>query len=289
MTRTEDIHVSHRLSRSSAIASTAILLLGLAGCGSATGTASPSGPAQAAVSLAPTPSSGSTLTPTSSPTPSVAPTPRPTPDLSGPIDPAKFTATIDNPWLPFVPGTVFTYTGTKDGEAAVDVVTVTARTAVIDGVTCVLIEDRLKLRDVLEEETVDYYTQDVFGNVWYFGEDTKELDAKGRVTSREGTWHAGVDGAVPGVFMEAEPTIGNDYAQEFYKGHAEDHFRVKSLTASVTVPAGSYTGVLLTEEWTPLEPDVLDNKYYVKGIGEVREVAVKGPREELRLVKVDRP
>jgi hypothetical protein len=281
--------MSHRLSRSFAIVSTAILLLGLAGCGSTTGTVAPAGTAQAAVSPAPTASPSPIPTAPPSPTPSVAPTPRPTPDLSGRIDPAKFTATIDNPWLPFVPGTVFTYTGTKDGEAAVDVVTVSAKTAVIDGVTCVLIEDRLKLGGVLEEETTDYYTQDVFGNVWYFGEDTKELDAKGRVTSREGTWHAGVDGAVPGVFMEADPTIGNEYLQEFYKGHAEDHYRVKSLTASVTVPAGAYTGVLLTEEWTPLEPDVLDNKYYVKGIGEVREVAVKGPREELKLVKVDRP
>jgi hypothetical protein len=281
--------MSHRLSRPSAIASAAILLLGLTGCGSTSSTATPGGTAQAIPSPAPVASTSPPPTALPSPTATVAPTARPTPDLSGRIDPANFTATVDNPWLPFVPGSVFTYTGTKDGKAAVDVVTVTAKTAVIDGVTCVLIEDRLKLNGVLEEETVDYYTQDLAGNVWYFGEDTKELDAKGRVTSREGTWHAGVDGAVPGVFMEADPVIGNAYLQEFYKGHAEDHYRVKSLTESVTVPAGAYTGVLLTEEWTPLEPDVLDNKYYVKGIGEVREVAVKGPREELKLVKVEHP
>jgi hypothetical protein len=281
--------MSHRLSRPSAIASAAILLLGLTGCGSTSSTATPGGTAQAIRSPAPVASTSPPPTALPSPTTTVAPTARPTPDLSGRIDPANFTATVDNPWLPFVPGSVFTYTGTKDGKAAVDVVTVTAKTAVIDGVTCVLIEDRLKLNGVLEEETVDYYTQDLAGNVWYFGEDTKELDVKGRVTSREGTWHAGVDGAVPGVFMEADPVIGNAYLQEFYKGHAEDHYRVKSLTASVTVPAGAYTGVLLTEEWTPLEPDVLDNKYYVKGIGEVREVAVKGPREELKLVKVEHP
>jgi hypothetical protein len=288
MTRTEGIHMSHRLSRSSAMASIAVLVLSLAGCGSTTGTVAPTGTVQAAVSP-PTVAPSPIPTAPPSPTPTAAPTPRPTPDLSGNIDPANFTATIDNVWLPFVPGTVFTYTGTKDGKAGVDVVTVTGKTAVIDGVACVLIEDRLKLNGVLEEETVDYYTQDLAGNVWYFGEDTKELDAKGRVTSREGSWHAGVDGAVPGVFMEADPVIGNAYLQEFYKGHAEDHYRVKSLTASVTVPAGAYTGVLLTEEWTPLEPDVLDNKYYVKGIGEVREVAVKGPREELKLVKVEHP
>lgn len=232
---------------------------------------------------------GSSTTAPATPQPTVAQTPAPTPDLSGPIDPANFTTTIDNPWLPFIPGTVFTHRGAKDGKRAVDITTVTSKTALIDGVTCVVIEDRLELGGVLEEQTVDYYAQDLAGNVWYFGEDTRELDTKGRVVSTEGSWHAGVAGAVPGIFMEANPTIGNAYAQEFYKGHAEDHFRVKSLTASVEVPLGSYTNVLLTEEWTPLEPAVLDNKYYVRGIGEVREVAVKGPAEELVLVKVEHP
>jgi hypothetical protein len=89
--------------------------------------------------------------------------------------------------------------------------------------------------------------------------------------------------------MEADPVVGHEYVQEFYRGHAEDHYRVKSLSASVDVPSGSYPDAQLTEEWTPLEPDVLDNKYYVRGIGEVREVAVKGPTEELRLVKVEGP
>jgi hypothetical protein len=228
-------------------------------------------------------------TPVATAAPSVAEAPPPTPDLSSASDPANFTATVDNPWLPFIPGTVFTYTGIKDGKPAVDVVTVTAKTAVIDGVTCVVIEDRLELDGVLEEETRDYYTQDLDGNVWYFGEDTKELDAKGRVVSREGTWHAGVHGAMAGVFMEANPTVGNEYAQESYAGHAQDQFRVKSLTATVDVPFGAFTDALLTEEWTPLEPDILDNKFYVRGLGEVREVTVKGPTEELRLVKVERP
>ena len=179
--------------------------------------------------------------------------------------------------------------GTKDGKAAVDVVTVTAKTAVIGGVTCLVIEDKLTLDGALEEETADYYTQDLAGNVWYFGEDTKELDAKGKVVSREGSWHAGVDGAVPGIFMEANPAVGHEYTQELYQGHAEDHYRVKRLDAAVDVPFGSFTGAQLTEEWTPLEPDVLDNKVYVQGIGEVSEVAVKGPTEELRLVKVEHP
>ena len=89
--------------------------------------------------------------------------------------------------------------------------------------------------------------------------------------------------------MEASPVVGHTFRQEFYPGHAEDHFEVVSLSATVIVPYGTFRHALRTKEWTPLEPDVIDNKYYVRGIGEVREVTVKGPREELFLVRVKRP
>jgi hypothetical protein len=207
---------------------------------------------------------------------------------AGSFDPSRFVAVIDNPWFPLRPGMTWTYTGTKDGEPALDVVTVTNRTRVVDGVTCVVVQDRLKLNGRLEERTLDYYAQDDAGNVWYVGEDTAELDEHGNVTSREGTWHSGVDGASAGIFMEASPTVGRALTQEYYAGHAEDHFKVIDLAAPVTVPFGSFHDALLTEEWTPLEPDVLDHKYYVRDIGEIREVAVKGPTEELRLVSFSR-
>jgi len=199
-------------------------------------------------------------------------------------DPANFVAVIDNPWLPMKPGAVLRYTGTKDGKRAKDVTTVTSRTQVVAGVTCIVVDDKLWLNGKLEETTLDYYVQDVAGNVWYFGEDTQELDANGNIVSTEGSWHAGVDGAVPGIFMEANPVVGHAFQQEYLAGSAEDHFEVLSLSESVTVPAGSYADALLTKEWTPLEPDVLDHKWYVQGIGEVRELAVKGPKEELSLV-----
>jgi hypothetical protein len=205
------------------------------------------------------------------------------------IDPARFTVTIDNPWFPLKPGTVFTYRGTKDGERAVDVFKVTAETIVVDGVTCLVIEDQLTLNGIVEERTRDYYTQDVDGNVWYFGEDTAELDEHGNIVSTEGTWHAGIDGALPGIFMTAQPRVGESYLQEFYRGHAEDHFEVVALAANVKVPFGTFSNALQTKEWTPLEPDVVDNKYYVRGLGEVKEVSVKGPLERLELVKVVRP
>jgi hypothetical protein len=184
------------------------------------------------------------------------------------------------------PGTTLVYTGTKDGKNALDVSVTTARTAVIDGVTTRVVEDRLYLDNVLAERTSDYYAQDRCGNVWYFGEDTAELDRKGHVVSTEGSFHAGVDGARPGVFMQAAPEVGRIFRQEWYAGHAEDQYRVVRLAVRVRVPYCTARNALRTEETTSLEPDVVDNKYFVPGVGEVKEVAVKGPVEELDLIEI---
>ena len=202
------------------------------------------------------------------------------------IDPKRFSPRVDNPLFPLVVGRTMVYTGVKDGKKALDLVQATARTKVIDGVRTRVVEDRLYLNNVLQERTSDYYAQDRCGNVWYFGEDTAELDRHGKVVSTEGTWHAGVDGAQPGVVMQAHPQLGRRFRQEWYQGHAEDVFRVVSRSSRITVPYGSFRHVLRTEETNALEPDVLDNKYYVEGIGEVAELSVKGPREALRLVEI---
>ena len=272
------------MARRIAITAWVALTMVVAGCASAGPSNSPVVPAS------PAPISTATAAPSSSPEAASA-TPAgsaPSPGASVALSPSDFTSTVDNPWFPLPPGLKLTYHGTKDGKRAVDVNTVSDRTAVIAGVTCRTVDDRLYLDGVLEEKTTDYYVQDRFGNVWYFGEDTAELDPKGKVLNREGTWHAGIDGAVPGIFMEADPTVGHAFPQEYYAGHAEDHFEVVSLSSDVTVPFGSFSGALQTKEWTPLEPDVLDQKNYVKGIGEVLEVAVKGPVEKLELVNVER-
>jgi hypothetical protein len=202
------------------------------------------------------------------------------------IDPADFSPNVTNPWFPLTPGRTLVYTGTKDGRPALDLFAATRRTKLIGGVRTRVVEDRLYLANVLHERTSDYYAQDRCGNVWYFGEDTAELDRHGKVVSTEGTWHFGVDGAQPGVFMQAHPQLGRQFRQEWYRGHAEDVFKVIDRNAAVTVPAGTFGHALRTAEWTALEPDVLDNKFYIRGIGEVAEVSVKGPREALRLVEV---
>ncbi len=200
---------------------------------------------------------------------------------------SAYSARVTNEWFPLEPGTAYVYTGAKDGKAVRDVMTVTRRTTTIAGVPCVVVHDRLYLKDGrLAERTTDWYTQDKKGNVWYFGEDTAELDSSGKVASTEGSWKTGVDGAKPGIFMPAHPQVGQSGRQEFYKGHAEDHFRVVSLFATVLPP--STKNALLTQEWTPLEPGVLDHKLYARGIGTVMERTVKGGDEHLELVSVRR-
>ena len=205
------------------------------------------------------------------------------------IAPTDFSATVDNPWFPLQPGSTRVSTGVKDGKAARDVYTVTSDVKVIDGVPTRIVRDDLFLDGRLEETTIDYYTQYKTGTVWYFGEDTKTLDANGKVTGTAGSWRAGVDGAQPGVFMEANPVRGHQFRQEYLKGQAEDHYQVLNLTSSVTVPYGTFHDAILTKEWTPLEPDVLDHKYYVRGVGQVQEISVKGPTEGLDLVEFHTP
>jgi hypothetical protein len=202
------------------------------------------------------------------------------------LDRAGFSPNVTNPYFPLRPGTTFVYRGTKDGRQAIDLFVPTTRTRVIDGVTTRVVEDRLYLDGVLEERTSDYYAQDSCGNVWYFGEDTAELDARGKVKSTEGSFHAGVNGAQPGVYMPATPAPGPWYRQEWAPGHAEDRFKVVSTSASVSAADGKHRNALRTEERTALEPGVVDNKYYVRGIGQVAELSVKGPNEKLTLVEV---
>jgi hypothetical protein len=202
------------------------------------------------------------------------------------IDPADFSPNVTNPYFPLPPGKTFVYAGTKDGKKALDIFVPTSRTRVIDGVTTRVVEDRGYLNNRLRERTSDYYAQDRCGNVWYFGEDTAERDRHGHVISTEGSFHAGVDGAEPGVFMQAHPQLDRKFRQEWYQGHAEDQFRLIDRSTPVTVPYGSFDHALRTRETTVLEPAVVDNKYYVQGIGEVAELSVKGPREAFRLVEI---
>ena len=139
-----------------------------------------------------------------------------------------FTARVTNPYYPLLPGMRWEYRGVKDGRPLRDVVVVTKRIERIGGVPCAVVIDRGYVDGRLAESTIDWFAQDGNGTVWYFGEATQEVDRQGRVTSTEGSWRAGTDGARQGVFMPAHPHVGQSFAQEHYPGHAEDHFKIVS-------------------------------------------------------------
>lgn len=216
---------------------------------------------------------------------------RPTPIQSGAgpgwpstLTPRDFVARVTNPYYPLIPGSVYRYAGLDGATKTTDVVSVTHRTRTILGVRTTVVHDVVSVRGRPTERTDDFYVQDRRGNVWYFGEDTATLDADGRVKSREGSFIAGRRGARPGVLVPRRPRVGQTGRQESLKGLAEDQFKILSLHAAVSVPFVSSTHALRTEETSPIEPGVVDNKFYVRGIGSVREVTVKGPKELLRLV-----
>src|SRR5919202_5134747 len=206
---------------------------------------------------------------------------------SSSIKPSDFTTTIDNKYFPLKPGTTFVYQGKTNKGTEGDVVAVTSNTKRIMGVDCVVVNDKVTEEGKLTEQTYDWYAQDKQGNVWYFGEDSKELK-NGKVTRTEGSWEAGKNGAKPGIIMQAQPKVGETYHQEYYKGEAEDMAKVLDLNGSTKVPYGSFNHVLVTNEWTPLEKGVAEHKYYAPGVGNVKEAASKGPPETLQLVDVKR-
>jgi hypothetical protein len=183
--------------------------------------------------------------------------------------------------MPLAPGTVTMFEG--PGEQVV--VTVTDRTKTIAGVETVVVHDQAFDGKLVVEDTEDYYAQDAAGNVWYFGEVTGECD-HGTVTSREGSWEAGVDGAQPGVVMLADPRVGDTYRQEFYAGAAEDQATVLKLDGTVSGPTGSYTDVLVTEDITPLEPDLNEHKSYARGVGVVQEETITPEPGIVALIRV---
>jgi hypothetical protein len=204
------------------------------------------------------------------------------------IDPANFVRHVDNAFFPLVPGTRWVMKGEGESAGEVTVTKVTTDTKTILGVVCTVVRDEVDADGELQELTLDWYAQDADGNVWYFGEDTAEYK-NGQVTTRAGAWEAGVDGAQPGIIMPAEPIVGLTYRQELLAGEAEDMAKAVKLGASADTPVGSYTDVLVTEDWTPLEPGVVERKFYAPGVGLVMERGISGGQSLSRLTEFSPP
>lgn len=191
------------------------------------------------------------------------------------LDPAQIAATIDNPYMPLSIGSRWRYEGDSDGEHEVIEVVVTPDRKTVMGISVFVVRDVVTVDGEVVEDTDDWFTQDTAGNVWYLGEESKEYD-NGVVVGTEGSWEAGVDGALPGIVMPADPRVGDVYRQEFLLGEAEDMMKISGIGGTLTVGATTYTDVLTTRDWTPLEPDVIEEKSYAAGVGMIRESHVAG-------------
>lgn len=201
------------------------------------------------------------------------------------IDSTNFQAKIDNPFFPLVPGTTFMYTERIGHDSLENEITVTHDTKRILGVDCVVVHDVVRKKGVVKEDTFDWYAQDKQGNVWYFGEATREFQGHGKVVT-EGSWEAGVDGAMAGMYMKGQPAVGEPYRQEYYAGHAEDMGQIVGMSDSVTVPWGSFFPCVKTKDWSLLEAGH-EFKWYAKGVGYVRAESTAG--EVSVLVSVTKP
>ena len=189
-----------------------------------------------------------------------------------------------NPFFPLVPGTTFIYEGGDE----IITVEVTHEIKEILGVSCIVVRDVVEENGEVIEDTFDWYAQDIDGNVWYFGEISQEFE-DGELVGVEGSWKAGVEGAKQGIIMKADPQVGDVYRQEFALGNAEDMGRVTDVNGDESSPAASCDGeCLVIDDFTPIEPDALENKYYAPGIGFILEVKPEtGERVELTEIIIE--
>jgi hypothetical protein len=241
-----------------AVASVAVLLPALAGCGSSGGDSSAA--QQSGTNTFPQSSEPSNL------------------------DPADFSTNIDNPYWPMPVGATWhVHVSNPEGESLQETITVTDQTKrIADGVTARVVRDVVYDHGTPTEITDDWYAQDSDGNIWYFGENTAEFHNGEKDTS--GSFEAGRDGADAGVAMPAHPYVGLTYREEYYKGQAEDRSKVLAVDQQVQSPAGHFTGAILTDDYSPIEPDISEYKLYAKGVGPVVAVSVSGESEREDLV-----
>jgi len=202
------------------------------------------------------------------------------------INPSDFSHIINNRYLTFTPKTKYVYEGEVEEGIERTEVYVTEEEKEVMGVKTTVVWDRVWLNGSLIEDTKDWYAQDKDGNVWYFGEESKEI-VLGEVVSTEGSWETGVDGAKPGIVMKANPKIGEVYYQEYYKGFAEDKAEIISLNEKITTPIGTFDNCLQTKDWNPLEPGGDEEyKYYCPKIaGVASEVGIESG-EQVKLIEL---
>ena len=199
------------------------------------------------------------------------------------VDAADFVTGIDNQWLQFSPRSTWVYESVGGEEVERIDVVVLDETREVMGIPATVVRDTVTVDGELVEDTYDWYAQDIDGNVWYLGEETAEYE-NGEVISTAGAWEAGVDGALPGIVMLADPDVGDAYRQEYYPGEAEDMAEVARVGVTEELADESFEDLVVIEEWTPLEPEVVEEKSYSAGVGVVLEEVIEGGSGRIELV-----
>jgi hypothetical protein len=261
----------------------ALAVIAVVGCGPSGGaTSTPAASPSASPAYVATSSPEAGLESSASPAPMALPQGSDVIDL----DPALFEGVpLDHPFWPMSVGSHWVYAETHgEGNEQQVEVTVLDETKDILGIQATVVHDIVTLDGKAIEDTLDWYAQDLSGNLWYLGEDTKEYQ-EGVVVSTKGSWVAGVDGAQAGIILPANPEVGMNYRQEYYAGRAEDAAEVLGLDERVEVPAGMFEGCLKTRDFTPLDPGVEEEKYYARGVGPVQVIQTKGGASTERLIE----
>lgn len=197
----------------------------------------------------------------------------------------NFVQGIDNPYYPLTPGSRWVYEASIPGGGTERIeIEVFQETRQVMGVEATIVRDTVTVDGQIVEDTFDWYAQDTEGNVWYLGEEVDNYQ-NGVVVDHAGSWEWGVDGALPGIIMWANPAahVGEEYFQEYYIGQAEDKGQVLSVKESITVPFGSFENVVQTFDFSSLDPDIQSHKFYAAGIGTIKEIEL-GTGEEVVLI-----
>ena len=200
------------------------------------------------------------------------------------IEPADFVDEIDNPYLPLAPGSRWVYEGDSDGELERIEVVVTDERRDVMGVSTVVVRDTVHVDGELVEDTFDWFAQDRDGNVWYFGEDSREFEG-GAAVNADGSWEAGIDGALPGIAMPGVPTVGFAYRQEFDAGNAEDMGEILEAGVARSIGLDTFPDVVVTRDWSPLEPEIVEEKWYARGVGAIYTTHTAGPAGTVELIE----
>lgn len=204
------------------------------------------------------------------------------------VDPSLFltSTNINNKYFSLPVGRKLIYEGdTEDGLERVEI-TISGDIKEILGVKTLVYLDKVWLDNELVEETKDYLAQDIYGNVWYFGEDVNNYEDN-RLLDHEGAWLAGVDGAQPGIWIKAAHVVGDSYRQEYYKGKAEDMRDVSTTGEPVQIAIGSYKDCVKMYDWTPLEPDAKEFKHYCSEVGAMVLETKPDTGESLKLTGIN--